>query len=77
MKTNDAINLIMEAHDVTRATMARRVGASRGTVGNQLNGRNEMSVPKVLKYLSELNYEMAFVPKDSPLPKGSYRIDGE
>ena len=75
MKANEAISAIMESQNVTRARMASILESTRGTVGNQLNGRNEMSLSKVMDYLEKLNYEVAFVPVNGRLPKGSYVID--
>ena len=75
MKANEAISAIMESQNITRARMATLLESTRGTVGNQLNGRNEMSLSKVMDYLEKLNYDVAFVPAKEPLPKGSYVID--
>lgn len=75
MRTNEAIQQIMEKAGIKRAMMAKRLGSSRGTVGNQLDGRNEMSVKKVMEYLDALGYEMLFVPKGTNVKEGQYLID--
>lgn len=75
MRTNEAIQAIMDKMGVKRAMMAKRLGSSRGTVGNQLDGRNELSVKKVLEYIDELGYEMLLVPKGTNIKEGQYLID--
>lgn len=77
MKTYEVIQTIMDEHRpkrVTRAEMARLLGASRGTVGNQLDGRNEMRVSKVIEYLDQLGYKMVLVPKGKRMGEGDYEI---
>lgn len=77
MKTYEVIQTLMDVHQpkrVSRAEMARLLGASRGTVGNQLDGRNEMRVSKVLEYLDQLGYKMVLVPKGKRLAEGDYEI---
>lgn len=76
MKPNEAIAEIMGAKGISQAEMARRLGSTRGTVGNQLAGRNAMTLAKCQEYLDQLDYVVAFVPRYAPrMPEGTYVID--
>lgn len=76
MKSNEVISELMEKQGVSQAAMARRLKSTRGTVGNQLGGRNAMTLAKCQQYLAQLGYVVAFVPNDLPrYPKGTYVID--
>lgn len=78
MKIREAIKNLIESKDVSYADIAKKLGVSRQSTWNSLNGvkTNSISVEKVVKIGEVAGYRMMLVPDDVNKPTGAIEITG-
>ena len=76
MKVRDIIKKLMGEKGFANAKVAHDIGVAPAALWQQLNGEKEnLTINRIMKILDVLNYEIQIVPKGTPLPDNSYRLD--
>ncbi len=74
MNLSDALRDIIASRGKTQSSIARELGVSQPAVASVLSVGNPQT--RVLcSLLSTLDYRLVAVPKDAPLPEGSYELE--
>lgn len=67
-KITDQIDDIMEKKDISRAQLAERLGLSRASITQSLDGNTNFTLKKLARYLTALDadIELKIIDKDEP-----------